>query len=149
MSFSKHAVPSKRIWVACILGLSLLSAGSGPDGDDSGGTSGGDASTLVLAAAATPTTLDPEFSSSPQDREIDVAIYDRFTQFQITEIDGVPQADLNAPPEGLLAESWDVSEDGLKYTFHLRRGVESFVGNELTADDVIWSWHRSPRGCFR
>jgi peptide/nickel transport system substrate-binding protein len=44
--------------------------------------------------------------------------------------------------EGVLAESYDVSEDGLTYTFHLRQGVMSPAGNELTADDVLWSYER-------
>ncbi|WP_353807651.1 ABC transporter substrate-binding protein [Agromyces sp. SYSU T00194] len=44
--------------------------------------------------------------------------------------------------EGLLAESYEVSDDGLVYTFHLREGVMSEHGNELTADDVLWSYQR-------
>ncbi|GAA2234712.1 ABC transporter substrate-binding protein [Herbiconiux moechotypicola] len=44
--------------------------------------------------------------------------------------------------EGELAESYDVSDDGLTYTFHLREGVLSQAGNELTADDVLWSYER-------
>ena len=44
--------------------------------------------------------------------------------------------------EPVLAESWDVSEDGLVYTFHLKQGALSVAGNELTADDVIWSYER-------
>ncbi|NQX13362.1 ABC transporter substrate-binding protein [Microbacteriaceae bacterium VKM Ac-2855] len=44
--------------------------------------------------------------------------------------------------EGVLAESYDVSEDGLTYTFHLRPGVVSQAGNPLTAEDVRWSFER-------
>ncbi len=44
--------------------------------------------------------------------------------------------------EPYLAESYDVSEDQLTYTFHLKEGVISQAGNELTADDVIWSFER-------
>lgn len=42
----------------------------------------------------------------------------------------------------MLSESWDVSADGLVYTFHLKKGILSQAGNELTADDVIWSYER-------
>lgn len=42
--------------------------------------------------------------------------------------------------EGALAESYDVSDDGLVYTFHLRQGVVSQSGNPFTADDVVWSF---------
>ncbi|MDQ1130437.1 ABC transporter substrate-binding protein [Microbacterium sp. SORGH_AS_0888] len=41
-----------------------------------------------------------------------------------------------------LAESMDVSSDGLVYTFHLRKGVVSAHGNPLTAEDVRWSFER-------
>jgi peptide/nickel transport system substrate-binding protein len=93
--------------------------------------------------AATPTTLDPEFSSSPQDREVDVSTYDRFTRFKLTQDrQGNLVADLRAPVEPLLAESWTVSSDGRRYTIKLREGVRSFFGNELTAEDVKWSWDR-------
>lgn len=45
--------------------------------------------------------------------------------------------------EPRLAESYEVSLDGLVYTVHLRKGVKSVFGNELTADDVKWSWDRA------
>ncbi len=41
-----------------------------------------------------------------------------------------------------LAESWDVSDDGLTYTFNLRQGVEFHDGTELTASDVAYSYNR-------
>ncbi|MCB9780064.1 MAG: ABC transporter substrate-binding protein [Alphaproteobacteria bacterium] len=43
---------------------------------------------------------------------------------------------------GGLAESWDVSEDGLVWTFRLRPGVTFHNGRELVADDVVYSWTR-------
>ena len=41
-----------------------------------------------------------------------------------------------------LAESWDISADGKVYTFHLRRGVLFHNGEELTADDVVYTFDR-------
>lgn len=46
------------------------------------------------------------------------------------------------PPVGRLAEDYTVSEDGLTYTFQLKRGVEFHNGDELTADDFVYSWER-------
>ncbi len=42
-------------------------------------------------------------------------------------------------PVGELAESWDVSGDGLVYTFHLRKDVKWHDGAPFTADDVIFT----------
>lgn len=48
--------------------------------------------------------------------------------------------ELNLQPG--LAESWEQSEDGLTWTFHLRQGVMFHNGREMTADDVKWSFER-------
>lgn len=49
-------------------------------------------------------------------------------------------------PEGkpvpALAERIDVSQDGLIYTYHLRKGVKFHNGREMNAEDVIWSYNR-------
>ncbi len=40
-----------------------------------------------------------------------------------------------------LAESWDVSKDGLHYTFHLRKDAVFSNGHKLTAKDAAWSFN--------
>ena len=42
-----------------------------------------------------------------------------------------------------LAESWDISEDGSVYTFHLREGVTFHDGTAMTAEDVVFSLDRA------
>jgi len=51
---------------------------------------------------------------------------------------------LNANSEVVpeLAESYDVSDDGLTYTFNLRKGIKFHNGQEMTADDVVASMNR-------
>src|SRR5215217_354674 len=51
-------------------------------------------------------------------------------------------------PDGIslvpgLAEKWEVSEDGLTYTFHLRPNVVFSDGTPMTAQDVLYSWVRA------
>jgi peptide/nickel transport system substrate-binding protein len=41
-----------------------------------------------------------------------------------------------------IAESWDVSEDGLTYTFKLKPGLTFASGNPITAEDVAFSFER-------
>lgn len=42
----------------------------------------------------------------------------------------------------MLADSFDVSDDGKTYTFHLREGIKFHNGEEMTADDVVASMYR-------
>ena len=51
---------------------------------------------------------------------------------------------LNADGEVIpwLAESWDISDDGLTYTFQMHDGVEFHNGDKVTADDVVFSMDR-------
>jgi len=48
-----------------------------------------------------------------------------------------------------LALSWDESEDGLTYTFHLKPGVKFHNGREMTAEDVKYSWNRAAHKSVR
>ncbi len=48
---------------------------------------------------------------------------------------------LNLTPD--LAESWDLSEDGTVYTFHLRENARFHNNRFVTATDVIYSWERA------
>ena len=40
------------------------------------------------------------------------------------------------------AESWETSDDGLTWTFHLRDGLKWSDGSDLTANDFVYSWKR-------
>lgn len=40
------------------------------------------------------------------------------------------------------ARAWELSEDGLTYTFHLRRGLVWSDGTPITSQDFAWSWRR-------
>lgn len=40
------------------------------------------------------------------------------------------------------AETWEISEDGLTWTFHLRDGLKWSDGSDLTANDFVYSWKR-------
>jgi peptide/nickel transport system substrate-binding protein len=55
---------------------------------------------------------------------------------------GLVRYDRNLELEGALAEKWDVSPDGKKITFHLRKGVKWHDGAPFTSADVLFTWQR-------
>ena len=57
--------------------------------------------------------------------------------------DGLTRFDPNAKVEPGLAERWDVTPDGLTYTFHLRRGVTFHDGSPFSSHNVLTSWQRA------
>jgi peptide/nickel transport system substrate-binding protein len=55
---------------------------------------------------------------------------------------GLVRYDKNLKLEGELAESWEVSPDGRKITFHLRKGVKWHDGQPFTSEDVLFTYRR-------
>ena len=54
--------------------------------------------------------------------------------------EGLLQEDVNRNVLGLLAESWEISDDFLTWTFNLNQGIQFHKGyGEMTAEDVVWS----------
>jgi peptide/nickel transport system substrate-binding protein len=118
----------------------------GPVGSSSSAGGGSSKTTLVEAAAAMPVTLAMDTGRGVG--------YEGFEVWQLVQANLVRNPyvpDPNDPNvivqdwyhwEGELAEGYDVSKDGLTYTFHLAKGVVSQAGNPLTADDVLWSFKR-------
>lgn len=55
---------------------------------------------------------------------------------------GLVRYDKDLKLEGELAESWEISPDGKRITFHLRKGVRWHDGVPLTSDDVMFTYRR-------
>ena len=91
----------------------------------------GSGGTLVAAISAEPDQLDPHVTSA-------------YVSFQVAEnvFDTLVEPDENLEMVPSLAESWEVSDDGLTYTFDLRDGVTWHDGTPLTANDVVYSFGR-------
>ncbi len=99
--------------------------------DDDGEEATADGGTLIAAQGAEPDRLDPHLTSAYASFQILENVYDTLVQ---------PGDDLSMEPA--LAESWDISDDQLTWTFHLREGVTFHNGRELVADDVVYSYER-------
>lgn len=57
--------------------------------------------------------------------------------------DGLMQMDADGQAVNALAESYEVSEDGLTYTFHIRQDANWSNGEPVTAADFVFAWQRA------
>ncbi|MBA5728323.1 peptide ABC transporter substrate-binding protein [Aerococcaceae bacterium INB8] len=94
----------------------------------------------VFAQAPEPGVLRTSLASDPV---LDPALVpDTYSGIMIKNLmEGLTRPDAEGAPEPAMAESWDVSEDGLVYTFHLREASWS-NGDPVTAGDFEFAWKR-------
>ncbi|WP_431801774.1 ABC transporter substrate-binding protein [Microbacterium sp. bgisy203] len=89
-------------------------------------------STFVFGASGDPSSLDPAFASDGESFRVSRQIFEGLV--------GVKPG--TADPAPLLAESWEVSDDGLDYTFQLKTGVTFHDGTDFDADAVCFNFDR-------
>lgn len=53
---------------------------------------------------------------------------------------GLVRVNPKAEYEGDLAESWEISEDSLAYTYHLKKGIQFQDGSGFSAEDVVFTY---------
>jgi peptide/nickel transport system substrate-binding protein len=101
------------------------------------------AETLRYVTGASVNTLDPNVPGSTREAfAVSLSTYDRLVSFGRKQLNGKWVFDLDKIT-GELAESYDVSPDGLKLTFHLRKDAKFQDGSPVTAEDVKWSLDRA------
>jgi peptide/nickel transport system substrate-binding protein len=88
--------------------------------------------TLVMGLVAEPTSLDPGQLTDINSMKLLGALYDTLVRFLPDSFDLQPA----------LATSWDLSSDGMVYTFNLRPGVKFHDGTEFNADAVKFTYDR-------
>lgn len=96
-------------------------------------------STLRMNLASEPDYLDPALNSSVDGACLAANSFGGLFFYADDDDDPLTAAVL-APN---FAESYEVSEDGLTYTFFLRDGLKWSDGSDLTADDFVYSWKRA------
>jgi dipeptide transport system substrate-binding protein len=102
------------------------------------GAAAADAKTLVYCSEGSPENFNPQINTTGTSFDAARPVYNRLVQFERGTTKVVPG----------LAESWQVSDDGLTYTFKLRKGVKwhSNAGfkptRDFDADDVLASFNR-------
>lgn len=99
------------------------------------------ANTMIVASPQVPEGFDGD-ALKAHTQNVVVQVYENLVVYGKKTVDGRLVND-PSKVEPHLAESWTVSEDGKTWVFKLREGIKSARGNELTADDVEWSWNKS------
>ena len=101
------------------------------------------AETLRYVTGATVNTLDPNVPGTTREAfAVSLSTYDRLVSFGRKQLNGKWVFDLDKIT-GELAESYEVSPDRLKLTFHLRKDAKFQDGTPVTAEDVKWSLDRA------
>jgi oligopeptide transport system substrate-binding protein len=118
--------------------LALAAAGCGGGNESGGGTTGGGTGqaaeqVLRMGWGAEPPSLDPGLATDTTSSNVLLAIMDPLVKLN-------PQTNEAEPS---LAESWDISDDGMTVTFHLHSGAKWTNGDPVTAGDFVYSWKRT------
>ena len=101
------------------------------------------AETLRYVTGASVNTLDPNVPGSTREAfAVSLSTYDRLVSFGRKQLNGKWVFDLDKIT-GELAESYEVSPDRMKLTFHLRKDAKFQDGTPVTAEDVKWSLDRA------
>ena len=112
------------VFLAAVLAVGLTACGG-----SSGGSEGG--KELKVQIGPNPETVDPALNSAVDGGNM---LLHAFECLLTVAEDGTLQPG--------SAETWETSEDGLTWTFHLRDGLKWSDGSDLTAEDFVYSWKR-------
>lgn len=115
-------VIEKEVEVEKVVEITPTPAPSGPEG------------TLTVALTTFPNSLDMPKTAEMNAHIVAGQIYDSLVWVN-------DDGDI----EPLLAESWEISDDGTEYIFKLRQDVTFHNGEPFTADSVVLSWERGIR----
>jgi oligopeptide transport system substrate-binding protein len=93
---------------------------------------GGPRADLVILNGAEPESIDPAVFTGQLEGRVAYALFEGLLRF-----------DRFGKPSPGVAESWDISEDGKVYTFHLRNDAKWSNGEPVVANDFVESWKRA------
>lgn len=121
---------TRGVAIATAAALLALAACSGKSASDSSGktaaTGGAAPLILVRGNGPEPDSLDPQRARNFESHSILRDMYECLTAIG-----------KDANPVPALAESWDVSADGKRYTFHIRNNARWSNGDRVTSEDIV------------
>jgi ABC-type transport system substrate-binding protein len=89
--------------------------------------------TIVEATYGDPSSFDPAWAYDTASGEVIFNVYEPLV---------FPKKDSTTEFVPMLATKWDISSDGMTYTFTIRKGVKFQDGQDLTPEDVAYSFWR-------
>ena len=123
---------SKTLFTLLIAGALMASCGGAKESNDGGKDNAKTAERPLTVAMATEIdSLDPFNATAGDTKTVMDQIFDG-----LLDVD----EDGNLVPD--LAESYEISEDGLTYTFKLKEGVKFHDGSDFSADDVYYTYDK-------
>ncbi len=88
---------------------------------------------LTIINGVEPESLDPAIIVAQPDMRVEQGLFEGLTRLEPVKARAVPG----------LAARWEISPDGITYTFHLRTNLVWSTGEPIHADDVVYSWIRA------
>lgn len=116
--------------VLSLLAVASLLAGCG---SGKGTTVNSGEKSVTFSLLSSPASLDPATTTDGSSLMVETQLFS-----MLVDSKGGNSSEIK--PD--IAESWDISEDGLTYTFKLRDDVYFHNGKLLTADDVVYTFNR-------
>ena len=132
--------------LAMVMALSLAACGgSSAPAATAAPAAAGDAAPADTAAAASDVDKVLNVMVEVEVESLDPQVATDGTSFEVIAnyTDGLTQMDADGAAVPAIAESWDVSEDGTIYTFHLREDANWSNGEPVTANDFVFAWQRA------
>ncbi len=123
--------PTRTFHALCLAALLLVVSGCG--GGESNVSKGNRTGTLHWGNGTEPQSLDPHIATGVPEHHIITSLMEGLVLKDSTTLAPIPG----------VAESWDVSDDGRVYTFHLRQNARWSNGDPHIAQDYVWSWWRA------
>ena len=115
-----------------VVGCGGSSDTAGTEASASDSASAGSSSDMNVMLETPIESLDPQQATDGTSFEV-IADY----------TDGLMQMDADGQAVPAIAESYDLSDDGLTYTFHLRSDAKWSNGTPVTAADFVFAWQRA------
>ena len=138
-----------------LMAISVIACGNNNAGNTANSGNAGSSSTSTSTETKTETKTESKTESAPSRTDVKIPLSSvgstldphaatLLVDLQVTAqmYEGLFRLNDDGVLESRLAEKYEVSADGLEYTFPLRKGVVFHNGDPFTAADVAWSFQR-------